>query len=87
MPKLGVNYEYLNAEQVDELKANARNDQLWNLLPWGSYGKTGKETRRCRVIAELETDHLEAILITQPHVTPQYRATILELLKERYKND
>jgi hypothetical protein len=38
-----------------------------NLL-WGTYGKSGKEPLKWVRLIDCETDHLQAILRTQPHI-------------------
>ena len=52
-------------------------------MKWGSFGPDGREHQKVRVLNDLGTDHLEAILITQPQIGRVYRAAILELLKVR----
>lgn len=69
----------LNADQCESLKANADFK-----LEWGSFGKNLDQTCRYRTLESLDTDHLENILIACPHITEQYKASILMLLKKRY---
>ncbi len=52
---------------------------------WGSRGPTGDEPRHDRKLAELDTEHLENILICQPHIGNRYRAAIMYLLRERWR--
>jgi hypothetical protein len=79
-----VEYVPLTADQVKRLQQEITENRVWEALNWGSHGPEGKGPKRTRVLAELDTDHLEAILITQPHIGNSYRAAILALLKERY---
>ena len=50
---------------------------------WGTYGKSGKGPRRQKMLEELETDHLIAILTTQAHIGEEYRKIIKSILKDR----
>ena len=76
---------YCTASEVAQMQADARQYSLWNSLAWGSYGKKGKDVKTVRVLGDLDTDHLEAILITQDNISFEMRAAILELLKIRYE--
>lgn len=75
-----MSYQYLTADQCEELKRNVDVN-----APWGSYGLSGRDALKYRPLIELDTNHLENILITQPQITPAYRATILHILKSRYQ--
>lgn len=81
--KLEIEYTYLTADEVAALQAEVREQKAWNTLTWGSFGREGKGPCKLRTLGELDTDHLEAILITQP-CPHTHRAAILELLKIRY---
>ena len=81
---LEIPYIYYNADQVQQMKDDAVSGELWNKMTWGSYGPDGKGPGKVQTLGECDTDHLEAILITQPQVLPPCRAAILELLKKRY---
>jgi len=52
---------------------------------WGTYGKSGKERLRWVMLRDCETDHLQAILRTQPHVywMPHVLKAIREILTFR----
>jgi hypothetical protein len=82
--KMLVKYEPLSADGVKELQATVVENEAWDHLDWGTYGPEGKGPKETKKLAELDTDHLEAILITQPHLGNYYRATILALLQQRY---
>lgn len=53
-------------------------------LTWGTYGKEGKSPLKCRWLDDLDTEHLENILITQRHIPQVYSLVIVTILKERY---
>lgn len=80
---LEVPYVPLNADQVAALQ-RAIPEHLDD-FEWGSYGRNGDELLKKRKLVDLDTDHLEAILITQPQTSPAYRAAILHILKGRYQ--
>jgi hypothetical protein len=79
-----MQYQPMTAQEVAQLQKEVVEEQVWETLPWGSYGPEGKDKLKNNTLAQLGTDHLEAILITQPHLTNLYRAAIIELLKIRY---
>jgi hypothetical protein len=54
-------------------------------LKWGTYGPNGDQAVKVRYIYDLDTEHLENILVTQPHIGPVRARTILVLLKHRYR--
>ncbi len=72
----------MNATQVAALQMSVQD--YAHELEWTSYGPDGDEGPIKRTLVELDTDHLEAILITQPGISPEYRAAILYILKDRY---
>ena len=80
-----VSYEYLNADQVAELQRDASENRTFEYILWGTYGPHMDHPMETRTLIDLDTDHLEAILITQPQVSPRTRASIVELLKLRYE--
>ena len=49
-------------------------------LKWGVLGSNGHEHLP---LIGLASDHLENIIVTQAHITPVYKRTILEILKNR----
>jgi len=53
-------------------------------LKWGTYGPNGDQPVKIRYLYDLDTEHLENILVTQGHIGPIYIRTILVLLKHRY---
>lgn len=52
---------------------------------WGTYGRDGKGPRVQIQLEDAETDHLEAILLTQTHINQETRAIIEDILKDRPK--
>lgn len=62
-------------------------ERLANFLPWGTYGRDGRQVLKFKTLNSLETSHLENILITQTHVqnvTPIFAKVILYLLRKRW---
>lgn len=65
-------------------------DQLEKLsheLEWRSFGIGEVREMKLRPLVELETSHLENILITQRHIAFQTSKVILYILKKRYYAD
>ena len=54
---------------------------------WGTYGKSGSDPLKWKKLIDCETEHLEAILRTQPHIK-QYSGLkeIIESILEDRKN-
>lgn len=67
----------LNALTDEQLDNAARN------IRWGSYGYETLTPLKVRYLVDLDTDHLENILVTQDHIGPVYRKVIFHLLKKR----
>lgn len=53
------------------------------ILFWGSHGKDGKGPLRYIKLLDMETDHLEACLRTQPNMNNLYKKTMQKLLRQR----
>lgn len=83
--EISVPYERMSADEVRYLQKRIRETEHWIHEEWGTFGPNGDRPLEVRYLPNLDTDHLEAILITQPHLSPKQRATILELLKSRYE--
>lgn len=64
----------VSSEQLDELSTTMR---------WGTFGPTGNKPMQIRFLNDLETDHLENILVTQKHIDYMYSKVILHLIKKR----
>ena len=73
-----VPQQYLNSAECEALKQNADVN-----LTWTSFGPNGNEKAETKMLCELYTEHLENILISQPQITPQYKAAILKIIKDR----
>lgn len=80
--RLVVEHQHLTADQCEELKASVRDRE--REFKWGNYGPDSDQSLAVTTIADLSTEHLENILITQPHVENELAAAILMLLKKRY---
>jgi len=87
--KINVPYQYLTAEDCRELKEKIATDlDLYaDKILWGEFGQAGKSSLKERSLLDLDTEHLENILITQPHTGCFIRAVIVALLKKRYTQD
>ena len=73
----------LNAEALKDV---AQKDNAAAFLTWGTYGPNGDQPLTHKSLADLDTEHLENIIISQPHVLPHFKAAILCELKKRYQN-
>lgn len=64
-------------KHIDELAAEqtaAQNHLIdRQTIEWGTYGKNGDQPLQRKRIAELTTDHIEAILETQDHISVYLR--------------
>lgn len=58
--------------------------QVRRELTWGTNGPEGQEPTKTLWLDDLETGHLENILITQYQIKALYKLVILTILKERY---
>lgn len=86
-PSCVVAYRPMTAVEVAQLKCRVRSEKAWETLRWANYGPDGDSPREETTLADLDTDHLEAILITQPQISPEYRAAILELIRLRWADE
>ena len=56
-------------------------EEIKQRAKWGTYGKSGKEPLQYKRLIDLTTEHLQAILDTQPHISnTQYRGFSYDLL-------
>ena len=62
---------------------NAPHDIIRTALVWDTLGKDGKGPRQWRVIADLDTDHIQAILNTQHHIRAEVRSIMQNELNYR----
>lgn len=67
-----------------EMSVYSTDDHLLkrNTFTWGTYGKDGKSPLRRVLLKLLAKDHIEAILETQHHLSPQVREMFEEELRE-----
>lgn len=67
-----------------EMSVYSTDDHLLkrNTFTWGTYGKDGKSPLRRVLLRLLAKDHIEAILETQHHLSPQVREMFEEELRE-----
>jgi hypothetical protein len=74
---------------IHELRKTLNDDVLEDLsytLKWGTFGLNGDQPRVDKPLRDLDTDHLENILVTQRHIAWQTSLVILHILKDRYIN-
>lgn len=57
--------------------------QWWS---WGTYGKNGDEPFKLVTLRYMSNAHIEAILETQSHITPEVRFLLIEELDYRKTN-
>lgn len=69
MNSLPADYDYASATKETAL--------------WGTYGKSGSEPLRWVRLVDCETDHLLAIVRTQPQLPAGYLAIIHDILADR----
>lgn len=72
----GDKSKYKNTSVIDDGKLETR----LKYLTWGSYGKTGKDKLKIKLLSELTDEHLCAILNTQKDISDIYRQTIEDLI-------
>jgi len=53
---------------------------------WGTYGKNGDQPLKYVFVKDMETEHIEAVLETQIHITPYTKKIMEEELKYRNKD-
>ena len=70
-------------QQVKRLRQEADDIKEDFSLKWGQVTLTGV---RSRFLTDLDTEHLENIIVTQAQITPLYKRTILAILKQRYNH-
>jgi len=63
-----------NAPEIDlSLTEEEPHSVLRHAVTWGTYGKEGDQPLSRVTIADMETEHLEAVLDTQKNMYPQVR--------------
>lgn len=77
-------HRILDAKECEQLKL-----EIVDKIPemtWGTFGPDGDQPLQYKPLAELDTDHLENILISQPTLNTNFKAAIVVILKNRYKS-
>lgn len=78
--RVEVEYKPLGPDECSRLKEKGLKFAREN--KWGTYGSPSGELKYIYII-DLSTEHIENILITQPQVTPEYRAAMIAVLNSR----
>ena len=72
----------LNADECEALKAKCHEENTAESLRWGSFGENNDEAKKVRFVADLDTAHIENILMCGAP-PPLYAAALLEELRKR----
>ena len=80
--QISVIHQPLKADECEQLKIDVADRE--KDFTWGTYGPDFRQPLSEHSIADLSTQHLENILITQRQLTNEHAAAILMLLKKRY---
>ena len=81
---------------MDRLHHLEEHELLYNYFPdvdtseylhWGTRGKDGKSKLKYVLIKDLDTDHIEAILGTQHHISEIYKNALMKELEKRKNGD
>lgn len=72
----------LTAEECEAVKDRCREEGVSANLAWGSYGENNDGTKKVRYVCDLETKHIENILMCG-HPPPLYVAAMIEELRKR----
>lgn len=82
----GLDYERGSANG-DELSLHVYDDEPHDIardvVSWGTRGKDGDQPFTWKPVAEMDTDHLTAVLTTQNHIYPQVKKVMLDELEMR----
>ncbi len=68
----GSGYKVAPAEEMSAYD-NSPHDVIRTAMTWGTLGEDGKGPLRYKVLKDLETDHIKAILATQTHISSTTR--------------
>ena len=75
-----------HAPEIDlSLTEADSHDDLRKFVTWGTYGKLGDQPLSYKAIADMETEHLQAVLDTQKNMYPQVRDLMKAELE--YRNE
>jgi hypothetical protein len=88
--------EYMIDGGLDYIRASANGDEVFltvysdgphddirEFMKWGARGKDGKQPLRYVALKDMDTDHIQACLDTQPHMRPEVRVIMQNELKYR----
>jgi hypothetical protein len=84
--KLIQSPEFIRIVPTEEFEDKKSFEYKKKYFTWGTYGKNGDQPRKVKMLTELDTDHLEAILDTQSHISPETRLIIESILEDRKKS-
>ena len=59
--------------------------EFQNRLVWGTFGRPAQHPVQWKRLRELDTEHLENILVSQRQIPHIYSRAILGILRERYE--
>ena len=75
-------------DNVDDIRKNKNKLKEFRRLKWGSYGRQGeRKSPVYKNIEDLDTNHIENIMINQRHYDARYAIAFLDILKERYSRN
>ena len=88
--------EYMIDGGLDYIRASANGDEVFmtvysdephedvrEVMRWGTRGKDGSQPVRYVALKNMDTDHIQACLDTQPHMRPEVRVIMQNELKYR----
>ena len=61
-------------------------EKVRHVCSWGTYGINGDQPLQYKAIAEMDTDHIEAVLQTVKHIRPMIKTVMQNELKFRQAN-
>ena len=69
----GLEYRRLIGDHVDCVDTSVyTGDSFWKIrkaFAWGTYGPNGDQPLKHVILKDMDTDHIKAILETQPHIS------------------
>lgn len=87
----GTSYLRRNLCKVSHIEASLFIDSPYEeiraALTWGTFGKSGKEAFRWVLLKDMSSNHIKAILETQPEIEQWRRDIFKEELNYRNKNN
>lgn len=83
----GNDYQRLGGDMEDCKNLSVYSDdsleKIREVLTWGTYGKNGDQPLKRVFLKDMDTDHIEAILETQSHISEHLRNIFKEELEFR----